>query len=38
MFRAGQDTLKKLGLQLEKGKGLIAIVVVDSLAKTPTEN
>jgi uncharacterized protein (TIGR03435 family) len=38
LFKAGQDALKKLGLQLERRKGPIEIVVIDHLAKTPTEN
>ncbi len=38
LFKAGQDALKKLGLQLEHRKGPIEIVVIDRLAKTPTEN
>ncbi len=38
LFKAGQDALKKLGLQLEQRKGPIDIVVIDHLAKTPTEN
>jgi uncharacterized protein (TIGR03435 family) len=38
LFKAGQDALKKLGLQLEQRKGPIEIVVIDRLAKTPTEN
>lgn len=38
LFKAGQDALKKLGLQLEHRKGAIEIIVIDHLAKTPTEN
>jgi uncharacterized protein (TIGR03435 family) len=38
LFKAGQDALKKLGLQLERRKGPIEIVVVDHLERIPTEN
>jgi uncharacterized protein (TIGR03435 family) len=38
LFKAGQDALKKLGLQLEHRKGPIEIIVIDHVAKTPTEN
>jgi uncharacterized protein (TIGR03435 family) len=38
LFKAGQDALKKLGLQLERRKGPIEIVVIDHLEKTPTGN
>jgi uncharacterized protein (TIGR03435 family) len=38
LFNAGQDALKKLGLQMERRKGPIEIIVIDRLEKTPTEN
>ncbi len=38
MLKAGQDGVKKLGLQLEPRKGPIETVVVDHIQKTPTEN
>jgi uncharacterized protein (TIGR03435 family) len=38
MLKAGQDGLRKLGLQLEPRKGRIETVVVDHLETTPTEN
>jgi uncharacterized protein (TIGR03435 family) len=38
LFKAGQDALKRFGLQLERRKGPIEIVVIDHLEKTPTGN
>jgi uncharacterized protein (TIGR03435 family) len=38
MLKAGQDAVKKFGLQLEPRKGPVDTVVVDHVEKTPTEN
>jgi uncharacterized protein (TIGR03435 family) len=38
LLKAGQEGLKKFGLQLERRKGLLETIVVDHIEKTPTEN
>lgn len=38
MLRAGQDALKKLGLQLEPRKGPVETIVVDRVEKNPSDN
>ena len=37
-FKAAQDGLKKLGLQLEHRKAPIEVLVIDRLERAPTEN
>jgi uncharacterized protein (TIGR03435 family) len=37
-LKAARDALKKFGLQLERRKITIEMLVIDSLEKTPTEN
>jgi len=38
MLKAGQDAVKKLGLQLEPRRGPVDTIVVDHVEKTPAEN
>jgi uncharacterized protein (TIGR03435 family) len=38
MLKAGQDAVKKFGLQLEPRRGSVDTIVVDHVEKTPTEN
>jgi bla regulator protein blaR1 len=38
LLKAAQDGLKKLGLQLERRKAPVEMLVIDNLEKTPSEN
>jgi uncharacterized protein (TIGR03435 family) len=38
LIKAARDGLKKLGLQLERRKAPVEMLVIDNLAKTPSEN
>ena len=38
LLKAARDGLKKFGLQLERRKAPVEVLVIDNLAKTPIEN